>query len=117
MTRRSPHLLLGVAVLLAGCAVGPDYKRPEAISTPGFKELDGWKPAAPAELSNRGAWWSVFQDPDLDALEAQVEISNQTLRAAVPALYWLVVIASARRYSATVRSSSALSVSAARNSK
>ncbi|MDR3524263.1 MAG: efflux transporter outer membrane subunit [Acetobacteraceae bacterium] len=97
MTRRSPHLLLGVAVLLAGCAVGPDYKRPEAISTPGFKELDGWKPAAPAELSNRGAWWSVFQDPDLDALEAQVEISNQTLRAAVAAYDQSVaVVAQAR---------------------
>ena len=101
MTRLSPRLLLGVLVLLAGCKVGPDYQRPAASTDKAppvaFKELAGWKPAAPAELADRGAWWSVFHDPELDGLEAQVEISNQTLLAAVAAYDQSVaVVATAR---------------------
>ena len=89
MTRLFPRMACGLLVLLAGCEVGPDYQRPAATTdkTPpaAFKELAGWKPATPAELTDRGAWWSVFADPDLDGLEKQVEVSNQTLRAAVAA--------------------------------
>lgn len=80
-------LALGLALfpLLAGCEVGPDYQRPPAPTAAAFKELDGWKPATPADLSARGEWWTVFGDPLLSQLEARVEVSNQTLRASVAA--------------------------------
>ncbi len=81
MTRFSLVALL----LLAGCAVGPDYHRPAAIAAAGFKELPGWKPAHPADIADRGAWWSVFDDPELDRLEREVAVSNQTLKADVAA--------------------------------
>jgi NodT family efflux transporter outer membrane factor (OMF) lipoprotein len=74
-------LALATLVLLAGCAVGPDYHRPAAVSAAAFKELPGWTPAHPADLSNRGDWWSVFNDPELDRLEREVAVSNQTLKA------------------------------------
>ena len=47
----------------AGCAVGPDYKRPDAPTPAAFKEDAGWKAAAPDDAANRGAWWEAFQDP------------------------------------------------------
>ncbi|HXQ53991.1 MAG TPA: efflux transporter outer membrane subunit [Stellaceae bacterium] len=76
---RSLALLL--AAVLAGCTVGPDYQRPTAPAPAAFKELDGWKPAAPREAASGGAWWSIYDDPVLEGLEQQVEISNQTLKA------------------------------------
>jgi NodT family efflux transporter outer membrane factor (OMF) lipoprotein len=60
--------------------VGPDYKRPDAPASVGFKELDGWKPTRPADDMDKGAWWSVYHDPELDRLERMVEISNQTVK-------------------------------------
>jgi NodT family efflux transporter outer membrane factor (OMF) lipoprotein len=71
------------SVLLAGCAVGPDYSRPRLDVPAAFKEAPGWKPAQPRDEAPRGPWWRVFGDADLDALEAQIEGSNQTLRAAL----------------------------------
>jgi NodT family efflux transporter outer membrane factor (OMF) lipoprotein len=71
-----------IVVLLSGCAVGPDYQRPAVESPPQFKELEGWRTAQPADALPRGAWWSVFADNELDALMTQMELSNQTLRAA-----------------------------------
>jgi outer membrane protein TolC len=51
-----------------------------------FKEGQGaWVPAAPADAADRGAWWTLFRDPVLDGLAAQVEVSNQTVAAAVAA--------------------------------
>src|SRR5947209_2297979 len=67
-------------LLLAGCMVGPQYKRPAAITAPSFKEApseetasDGWKPGQPSDQKLKGDWWSLYQDPQLDALEAQVD--------------------------------------------
>jgi NodT family efflux transporter outer membrane factor (OMF) lipoprotein len=68
--------------LVAGCAVGPNYKRPPVETPPAFKESADWTPVRPADDVDRGAWWSVFNDPVLDDLEAKVAISNQTLAAA-----------------------------------
>ncbi|MDB5419766.1 MAG: transporter [Phenylobacterium sp.] len=68
------------AASLAGCMVGPNYHRPSLPLTPAFKE-PGWTPAQPAELSPRGDWWSIFNDPTLSALEARVAISNQNVAA------------------------------------
>ena len=71
-----------VAMLVAGCTVGPDYVRPDAPATPVFRGSGGWKPAEPRAELPRGEWWRVFGDADLDALEREVDISNQTVKAA-----------------------------------
>ncbi|MGE5202606.1 MAG: RND transporter, partial [Acidobacteriota bacterium] len=68
-------------VALSGCTVGPDYQRPEVETPPAFKEADGWRLAAPQEVS-RAHWWSIYDDPVLDELERQVDVSNQNLKAA-----------------------------------
>jgi len=75
-------LLLALALLaLASCKVGPNFVRPEAETPPAFKEAKDWKPAHPSDTAPRGPWWSVYDDPILDALEQQVAISNQNLKA------------------------------------
>lgn len=78
-------LLLAVAALasLTGCAVGPRYSRPPATVPQAYKETPpNWKPAQPSDQANRGKWWEIFQDPQLNALEEKVSVSNQTLKAA-----------------------------------
>jgi NodT family efflux transporter outer membrane factor (OMF) lipoprotein len=47
-----------------------------------FKELEGWKVARPNDDIARGPWWTIFEDPQLNALEEQVDVSNQTLAVA-----------------------------------
>jgi NodT family efflux transporter outer membrane factor (OMF) lipoprotein len=79
----APALLL--AVLLTGCAVGPDYSREPAPVPTTYKELKGWKRATPSDDLARGNWWAPFRDPRLDALLREVEISNQTVAAAAAA--------------------------------
>ncbi len=73
-------------LLLSGCMVGPKYVTPSAPMAPSFKEAsttdDGWKIAQPSDQGSRGNWWEVFGDPQLNALEDQVDISNQTLKIA-----------------------------------
>jgi NodT family efflux transporter outer membrane factor (OMF) lipoprotein len=69
-------------LLLVGCAVGPKYVRPPVEVPTVYKEAGDWKPAQPSELGLRGNWWEIFQDTQLNALEQQVNISNQTLKAA-----------------------------------
>jgi NodT family efflux transporter outer membrane factor (OMF) lipoprotein len=60
--------------------VGPDYKKPDAPTSAAFKELGNWRPAKPADAADRGAWWSIYDDPVLDKLERQIDVSNQTLK-------------------------------------
>jgi NodT family efflux transporter outer membrane factor (OMF) lipoprotein len=72
----------GALALLTGCAVGPNYVRPTVIAPDAYKEVDGWRVARPADDTIRGAWWELFGEPALAALEAQVNVSNQTLAAA-----------------------------------
>jgi NodT family efflux transporter outer membrane factor (OMF) lipoprotein len=68
--------------LLAACTVGPDYVRP-AVETPAaYKETGNWKPAEPKDDVDRGKWWEVFNDPLLNQLQEQVDISNQNLAKA-----------------------------------
>jgi len=77
------EVLLLIALLqLAGCTVGPKYQRPAAEVPPAYKEVGDWKPAQPNDQSLSGNWWEIFQDPQLNALEAQVNVSNQNLKAA-----------------------------------
>ena len=82
---RSTLAVLAAAVLAAGCAVGPKYQVPSAPMPAQFKELQGWVPAAPADALERGPWWTLFNDPVLDQLVSQVEVSNQNVAAAVAA--------------------------------
>jgi NodT family efflux transporter outer membrane factor (OMF) lipoprotein len=73
--------MIGV-VMLFGCAVGPDYVKPSAPTPTTYKEMKGWKEAQPREDVIRGKWWEMFNDPRLNALEEQVNISNQNVAAA-----------------------------------
>jgi NodT family efflux transporter outer membrane factor (OMF) lipoprotein len=73
---------LAATTALSACAVGPNYHRASVTTPTAFKEVAGWTPAIPADGVDRGDWWSVFNDPILDGLEAKVAISNQNLAAA-----------------------------------
>jgi NodT family efflux transporter outer membrane factor (OMF) lipoprotein len=75
-------LLAIAALLLTGCAVGPKYHPPAVPAPPAYKEVGDWKPAQPNDQNLGGTWWTIFQDPQLDALESQVNVSNQNLKAA-----------------------------------
>ena len=78
----TPLNLVLAAFALSGCAaVGPNFERPAAIVSPQFKEIKGWKIATPRESEPKGAWWSVFHDPELDQLMPDVVVSNQTVKA------------------------------------
>ena len=74
----------GLAILLAVSACAPKtvYVKPTVDLAPAFRENADWKPAQPGDELLRGAWWELFGDPELNALEAQIDLSNQTLRAA-----------------------------------
>ena len=76
------HVWMGpvLGMVLTGCTVGPDYKRPDAPPAVAFKELAGWKISQPADAMDKGNWWSVYHDPELDRLESMVEVSNQTVK-------------------------------------
>jgi len=88
MTRS--HLLVAccASVLLGGCRVAPPYVAPSApipaANTPAdaYKEIDGWKTAQPSAETLRGKWWEIFGDGQLNALEEQVNVANQDLKAA-----------------------------------
>lgn len=69
---------------LAGCLVGPDYQRPPPASPPTAEFKEGgvdFRLAVPRDTVDRGPWWQIYGDPTLDRLAAQVDISNQTLKA------------------------------------
>ena len=75
--------LIGLAVL-SGCTVGPRYARPTAPVPPAYKEEPpGWKTAQPSDQIAKGKWWEIYQDPQLNALEEKVNVSNQSLKASV----------------------------------
>jgi NodT family efflux transporter outer membrane factor (OMF) lipoprotein len=76
----SAALLIGT---LTACSFAPVYKIPDSVpATSEYKESGDWKTAQPVDNQNRGAWWTIFQDPRLDALETQVGDANQNLKAA-----------------------------------
>jgi NodT family efflux transporter outer membrane factor (OMF) lipoprotein len=86
MKRYLPFMAGSATLLLAGCMVGPKYTRPSAPTAPTFKEApadqSGWAPGQPSDAVLRSDWWKMYQDPALDALEAQVNGANQTLKIA-----------------------------------
>ena len=78
-------IVAGTIMLLSACTVGPDYVKPSVETPPAYKEAEGgakWQIAQPKDDVIRGAWWELFNDPQLNALEAQVVISNQNIAVA-----------------------------------
>jgi NodT family efflux transporter outer membrane factor (OMF) lipoprotein len=88
--KRRELAFAAVLLGLTGCAVGPNYKRPAAPMSPAFKEQTGevsvpgsdWKPAEPRDTQIRGNWWEIFGDAELNALESQIDVSNQNIAQA-----------------------------------
>jgi NodT family efflux transporter outer membrane factor (OMF) lipoprotein len=73
---------LSALILVSGCMVGPKYQRPNVPTAPAYKEPlpDSWKQAQPSAAAiPRGKWWEIYNDPALNALEEQVNISNQNV--------------------------------------
>ena len=80
---------LALLAMLGGCRLGPPYHAPAppAVTAPNYKEstvnfqdTDGWKVASPQDAMLKGKWWEVFGDPELNALEDQLNINNQNLK-------------------------------------
>jgi len=75
-------------LMLSGCVVGPKYHPPSPPAPPAvykesparFKETEGWTVAQPADAKLRGKWWEIFNDPELNALEDQLNIDNQNIK-------------------------------------
>ena len=82
--------------VIAGCSVGPDYKRPAALKSEpvpnaytvpaATNNLGDWKVAQPAAHLPRGAWWEIFDNSELNRLETLAAAENQGLAAAVARL-------------------------------
>jgi len=74
--------VVGALILFSGCTVGPDYVKPATVAPEAYKETSGWKVAEPRAEIARGAWWEIYDDPQLNTLEEQVNISNQNIAVA-----------------------------------
>src|ERR1700684_3729491 len=84
-SRAAAGMLFGALLVSSGCKmVGPNYKLPPAPVPAAFKEPppEGWKEAQPNDTALKGKWWEIYNDPELNALEEQVNISNQNVLAA-----------------------------------
>lgn len=68
-----------ISLLVSGCTVGPNYKKPAAPVPTHFKEAKHWKKANPSDAINRGEWWKIFNDSKLNQLEADLNHCNQTI--------------------------------------
>jgi outer membrane protein TolC len=91
-TNRFSYGALGVLAfltILGGCRVGPPYHAPtpQAVTAPNYKEStlnfkdeDGWKVANPQDAMIRGKWWEIFKEPELNALEEQLNVNNQNVQ-------------------------------------
>ncbi|WP_027157857.1 efflux transporter outer membrane subunit [Methylobacter luteus] len=79
---KSQLLTVIVCLPAVACTVGPDYKRPAMPVPAEFKEIQGWKQAQPRDHEISGDWWKIFDDPYLNSLEQQVDISNQSIAQA-----------------------------------
>jgi len=77
-------IFLFTTLLLSSCSVGPNYEKPCIDIPEKYKEAPpGWKMASPCDEQDRGAWWKVFNDAQLNALEERVNISNQNIKVAI----------------------------------
>ena len=91
LSGRRGTVIATVTCLLAGCTVGPAYHVPQTPPAAAYEETaqqgqgSGWKLAQPQDAAIRGRWWELFGDPQLNALEEQVEVGNQNLAGAFAA--------------------------------
>lgn len=79
------------AMVLAGCAVGPAYEPPEVAMPAQYKQADAaehgqWQVAQPRDDAMRGAWWWIWDDAQLNALQEQAQAANPHLQAAAARL-------------------------------
>ncbi len=96
--RRVMQVAAGMVLLLfSACTVGPDYVKPTTEVPAQYKEVKGWKVAQPSDSAIRGAWWEIYSDPQLNALEGQVNVSNQNIAAADAQLRQAVALTQAAR--------------------
>src|ERR1700723_2474580 len=78
---------IAVAIALAaGCAVGPNYHKPEADVPPAWQPDAPWHEAAPNDGALKGDWWRLFQDDTLNSLMERALAGNQNLRVAAARL-------------------------------
>ncbi|MCQ2028960.1 efflux transporter outer membrane subunit [Stutzerimonas zhaodongensis] len=77
-----PLALVAMALSLSACTLGPDYQRPDVPMAAEFKQAEGWKVAAPADALQRGEWWTLYGDAELNSLVGRLNVSNQNLAAA-----------------------------------
>ncbi|KJH81941.1 efflux transporter outer membrane subunit [Stutzerimonas stutzeri] len=77
-----PLALFVMAFSLGACTLGPDYQRPELPLAAAFKQAEGWKSATPSDVLQRGDWWTLYGDAELNALVGRLNVSNQNLAAA-----------------------------------
>src|SRR3990167_8685529 len=73
--------LLALSLALGACAIGPDYQRPPLQTPAQFKQIEGWTQAKPGDALERGSWWQLYGDSELNALVERLNISNQNLAA------------------------------------
>ena len=86
--RKTALIAAAMASLLGSCTVGPKYTKATIPTAPSyseqppanFKEVQGWNTGKPGDSQLRGNWWEIYGDADLNALEAQVAASNQSLK-------------------------------------
>ena len=85
-----PAALATILLMVVSCRVGPKYVRPPVESPPAYKEIppaaakgsEFWKTTQPRDGTNRGNWWKVYNDPQLNELEAKASSSSQQIAAA-----------------------------------
>jgi multidrug efflux system outer membrane protein len=82
MSRLALPTVVVLSVLLSGCMVGPNYKRPPVVQPEEFKSqaANGDAPLIAPE------WWRLYREPELDRLIATANASNQTMKQAVAAV-------------------------------
>ena len=86
MTPRTGLAVGALVLLIAGCAAGPDYRKP-ALDLPVAWTVEApWREGRPDDLAAKGPWWRRFDDPQLDALAEQAMVANATLAVAAARL-------------------------------
>ena len=90
--------LTALALLLAGCTVGPDFVRPAAPNVPRYTQTALSPTASAAHVAGGetqrfvdrqdipGEWWTLFESPALNALVERALTVNPDLKAAQAAL-------------------------------
>jgi multidrug efflux system outer membrane protein len=81
--RRLPLAIVAIGMATGACSLAPRYEKPSSPPpADAYAESIEWKTAEPLDDQNRGAWWTLFDDADLDALEAKITDANQDIKAA-----------------------------------